>query len=215
MNSKSSFVQRKKLSEIEKKCEESLNEILRSANEATEISKKAEEELQHQTEQIKHINRETECIEENLKQSEQHLLGIKHWWRNINSLFGFDSYADEKGKEKQKGQEREDKSKHYVEAKNLSENKKHANMREYEYQLYKSNLGLSKEDKENDSFQDKYEKDLNSLSVMLDELHSRALVMGNTITEQNQMLNKVNKKMETNIEKIVDQQKMMKEIMKK
>lgn len=212
---KSSFVQRKKISEIEKKCEESLNEILRSANEATEISKKAEEELQHQTEQIKHINKETECIEENLKQSEQHLLGIKHWWRNINSLFGFDSYDDEQRKEKQKRQEKEAKSKHYVEQKNSSIKEKHVSKREYEYQLYKNTLDSSKEKKENESFQDKYEKDLNSLSVMLDELHSRALIMGNTINEQNQMLNKVNEKMETNIEKIVDQQKMMKEIMKK
>lgn len=215
MNNRSSFVQRKKISEIEKKCEESLNEILKSANEATEISKKAEEELQHQTEQIKHINKETECIEENLKQSEQHLLGIKHWWRNLNSFFGFDSYVDEKDKEKQKGQENEVKSRKHEEPKNSSENKKYANIGEYEYQLYKNSLNLSKEKKENESFQDKYEKDLNSLSVMLDELHSRALVMGHTINEQNQMLNKVNEKMETNIEKIVDQQKMMKEIMKK
>lgn len=39
--------------------------------------------------------------------------------------------------------------------------------------------------------------------------------MGNTINEQNKMLNSVNEKMENNIEKIQDQQKMMKEIMKR
>lgn len=192
-----------------------MNEILRSANEVSEISKQAEEELEHQTEKIKHINKETESIKENLKQSEHHLLGIKYWWRNLNSLFGLDSYVKEEEKEKKQEKTKEIKNKQYVEQKNILENNKNTGMSENDNKLYKNTLDLSKGKKESKCFQDKYEKDLNSLSNILDELHSRALMMGNTISEQNRLLNEVNEKMETNIEKIVDQQKMMKEIMKK
>ncbi|GAB68868.1 hypothetical protein PCYB_142960 [Plasmodium cynomolgi strain B] len=196
-----------KISEIEKKCEESLNEILRSANEVTEISKKAEEELEHQTEQIKHINKETENIEENLNQSQYHLEGIKYWWKNINSFLGFETFNSSENKTVNN---------------QLNSNTKKKTSHNYNHKYAKNDdkfcrsaLNIQETPKRKGTFDEKYESDLTTLSSMLDELHTRALVMGNTINEQNRMLGGVNEKMENNIEKIRDQQKLMKEIMKK
>ncbi|SCM26256.1 SNARE protein, putative [Plasmodium berghei] len=199
---KHTYSKRDKINEIEKKCEESLNEILRSANEVSEISKKAELELEHQTEQIKHINKETDNIQERLKQSQYHLEGIKHWWKNINSFLGFQTTDNNENIKIDNpiNNEIEKKKNNYEKTLN----------RAYADRLDEKNITQRK-----GSFDDKYERDLTTLSSMLDELHTRALVMGNTINEQNIMLNSVNEKMENNIEKIRDQQKLMKEIMKR
>ncbi|CAG9472061.1 SNARE protein, putative [Plasmodium vivax] len=204
---RSAYSQRNKISEIEKKCEESLNEILRSANEVTEISKKAEEELEHQTEQIKHINKETENIEENLNQSQYHLEGIKYWWKNINSFLGFESFNSSENKtvNNQLNNSTKKKTSHNYNHKYVKNDDK----------FCRSALNIQGAPKRKGTFEEKYESDLTTLSSMLDELHTRALVMGNTINEQNRMLGDVNDKMENNIEKIRDQQKLMKEIMKK
>ncbi|KOB62732.1 hypothetical protein PFHG_04505 [Plasmodium falciparum HB3] len=190
---KSTYSKRKKISEIEKKCEESLNEILRSANEAKEISKKAEEELQYQTEQIKHINNETDSIQENLKQTEYHLQGLN----------SFNNNEDIKTKKAVVNNAK------YNPKNNFNDNYTKNN------DNYKTSLNTKTPSQRKGTFDEKYENDLNTLSSMLDELHTRALVMGNTINEQNKMLNNVNEKMGHNIDKIRDQQKMMKEIMKK
>ncbi|SOV17684.1 SNARE protein, putative [Plasmodium sp. gorilla clade G2] len=203
---KSTYLKRNKISEIEKKCEESLNEILRSANEAKEISKKAEEELQCQTEQIKHINNETDSIKENLKQTEYHLQGIKYWWKNIHSFLGLDSFNNNEDNKTKKAAINNAK---FNTKNNFNDNYKKNN------ENYKNSLNTKPSSQRKGTFDEKYENDLNTLSSMLDELHTRALVMGNTINEQNKMLNNVNEKMGHNIDKIRDQQKMMKEIMKK
>ncbi|ETW29536.1 hypothetical protein PFFCH_03010 [Plasmodium falciparum FCH/4] len=195
-----------KISEIEKKCEESLNEILRSASEAKEISKKAEEELQYQTEQIKHINNETDSIQENLKQTEYHLQGIKYWWKNIHSFLGLNSFNNNEDIKTKKAVVNNAK---YNPKNNFNDNYTKNN------DNYKTSLNTKTPSQRKGTFDEKYENDLNTLSSMLDELHTRALVMGNTINEQNKMLNNVNEKMGHNIDKIRDQQKMMKEIMKK
>ncbi|SCM26118.1 SNARE protein, putative [Plasmodium chabaudi chabaudi] len=204
---KHAYSKRDKITEIEKKCEESLNEILRSANEVSEISKKAELELEQQTEQIKHINKETDNIQERLKQSQYHLEGIKYWWKNINSFLGFQT-TDENENIKI-----DSPINNHIEKKNNNHYKNNHGKtlnRTYADLLDGKNIAQRK-----GTFDDKYERDLNMLSSMLDELHTRALVMGNTINEQNKMLNNVNEKMENNIEKIQDQQKLMKEIMKR
>ncbi|KYN97004.1 putative SNARE protein [Plasmodium gaboni] len=203
---KSTYLKRNKISEIEKKCEESLNEILRSANEAKEISKKAEEELQCQTEQIKHINNETDSINENLKQTEYHLQGIKYWWKNIHSFLGLDSFINNEDNKTKKAAINNAK---FNTKNNFNDNYTKNN------ENYKNSLNTKPPSQRKGTFDEKYENDLNTLSSMLDELHTRALVMGNTINEQNKMLNNVNEKMGHNIDKIRDQQKMMKEIMKK
>ncbi|SOV81150.1 SNARE protein, putative [Plasmodium sp. gorilla clade G3] len=203
---KSTYSKRKKISEIEKKCEESLNEILRSASEAKEISKKAEEELQYQTEQIKHINNETDSIQENLKQTEYHLQGIKYWWKNIHSFLGLNSFNNNEDIKTQKS---------VVNNAKFNEKNSFNNNCTKNNENYKSSLNIKTSSQRKGTFDEKYENDLNTLSSMLDELHNRALVMGNTINEQNKMLNNVNEKMGHNIDKIRDQQKMMKEIMKK
>ncbi|KJP88170.1 hypothetical protein AK88_02117 [Plasmodium fragile] len=196
-----------KISEIEKKCEESLNEILRSASEVTEISKKAEQELEHQTEQIKHINKETENIEENLNQSQYHLEGIKYWWKNINSFLGFEPFNSSENKTVNNQLNNSTKKK-------TSHNYNHKYAKN-DAKLCRDALNIQRTSTGIGTFDEKYESDLTTLSSMLDELHTRAVVMGNTINEQNRMLGHVNEKMENNIEKIRDQQKMMKEIMKK
>ncbi|GAW83410.1 SNARE protein [Plasmodium gonderi] len=204
---KSAYSKRKKISEIEKKCEESLNEILRSANEATEISKKAEEELEHQTEQIIHISKETEHIEENLNQSQYHLEGIKYWWKNINSFLGFENPNNNENKNTNNQlNDNINKKTNY--------NYKH-NYAKNDNRFCRNSLNLDGAPQRKGTFDEKYESDLNTLSSMLDELHTRALVMGNTIKEQNRMLGNTSEKMEHNIEKIRDQQKVMKDIMKK
>ncbi|SPJ11928.1 SNARE protein, putative [Plasmodium sp. DRC-Itaito] len=203
---KSIYSKRKKINEIEKKCEESLNEILRSASEAKEISKKAEEELQYQTEQIKHINNETDSIQENLKQTEYHLQGIKYWWKNFHSFLGLNSFNNNEDIKTKKDAINNAK---YNAKNNFNDNYTKNN------ENYKSSLNTKTPSQRKGTFDEKYENDLNTLSSMLDELHTRALVMGSTINEQNKMLNNVNEKMGHNIDKIRDQQKMMKEIMKK
>ncbi|SCQ16846.1 SNARE protein, putative [Plasmodium ovale] len=196
-----------KINEIEKKCEESLNEILRSANEVTEISKKAEEELEQQTEQIKHINKETDHIREKLNQSQYHLEGIKYWWKNINSFLGFEPVNNNESK-------KIDNQLNDTTIKKKNTNCKNSYAKTNN-QTYANPLRVKSDPQGKGTFDEKYERDLNTLSSMLDELHTRALVMGNAINEQNRLLGDVNEKMEHNIEKIQDQQKLMKEIMKK
>ncbi|SBS90404.1 SNARE protein, putative, partial [Plasmodium malariae] len=165
--------------------------------------------------QIKHINKEADNIQENLNKSQYHLEGIKYWWKNINSFLGFETFNNIENK-KTNNQLNDDTKKrinHNIKntyEKNCSQN-------------YKSSLNIEGSTqisihyffKGKGTFDENYERDLSTLSSMLDELHTRALIMGNTISSQNKMLSDVNEKMEINIEKIRDQQKMMKDIMKK
>ncbi|VWU50373.1 SNARE protein, putative [Hepatocystis sp. ex Piliocolobus tephrosceles] len=199
---------RNKIKEIEKSCEDSLNEILRSAIEVTEISKKAEEELEQQTEQIKHINDETDIIKDKLNQSQYHLEGIKCWWKSINSYLGLEAFNNNENKQTNNSDT------NYAKKGRVHLNNKNTIVKNYN-KIYKNTKNLKENQSEKKSFDEKYESELNTLSSILDELHDRALVMGNTINEQNKLLTGVNEKMEHNIEKIQDQQNLMKEIMKK
>lgn len=198
---------RKKIVEIEKKCEESLKDILRRASEAREISKRTEEELVYQTEKIKHIHKETDAIENNLIQTDQHLQRIKYWWKNIYSYIGLDSLTNQSNQQETVEVDKKERS--------TSEQKNKNNIIKESNSIKRSNTLEKKTPTNEKSFQEKYETNLGSLSSMLQELHERALLMGNAISEQNQMLENVNNKMETNITKMKDQQKMIKDIMKR
>ncbi|KEP64049.1 UNVERIFIED_CONTAM: hypothetical protein HHA_319940 [Hammondia hammondi] len=194
--------------QLEGECLDSLQSSLRVVAETNEVSQRTAVQLDAQSEQLRGIKDTTDDIKANLQTSDYLLKGMKTWWGSFTQLFTSPpsqrvSSASE-GKKSLTQRDRE----------NLPEWEREHREQAAQEERRRQRLLQAHRARTSD-FDTRIEGDLEKLSVMLEELHGRAVQMNGALQEQNNLLDEINQNVDANQQTLERQRKTMQQIIKK
>eukprot|EP00922_Rhytidocystis_sp_ex-Travisia-forbesii_P010099 GHVS01014809.1.p1 GENE.GHVS01014809.1~~GHVS01014809.1.p1 ORF type:complete len:188 (+),score=33.71 GHVS01014809.1:191-754(+) len=173
---------------VAKECEETLDCSLKAASEANQIADSTAFKLYEQTETLESIDRHSDDIAHNLDTSQYLLNGMKSWWSSVTHLFT--APPDLPPTQPPPAQ-----------LQNQLLNRTSSS----DVVTRRSGGSLDK----------KMTEGLDQLSVMLGDMHNRALEMNDQISQQNNMLDSIHSKVDDNNSRISKQKSDMNDLMKR
>eukprot|EP00919_Chromeraceae_sp_WS-2016_P046487 GHVR01110397.1.p1 GENE.GHVR01110397.1~~GHVR01110397.1.p1 ORF type:complete len:211 (+),score=27.53 GHVR01110397.1:66-698(+) len=201
--------------QLQKKCEESLNETIRIAAEASEISVVTADALNYQTEKLTKIESETNELKQKLDTSQYLISGMKSWWGGLKQMIIKPPSKEtaavpvEKRIYNERGTHvRPNSLKTDIQNDPISGSPSHCGR-------LSSSMSHTRTRCQKPEFDRKIDEGLDMLDDMLGDLHSRALQMNSTIEYQSHVLGRVSEKVECSNARIAEQRKDMRKIMGK
>ncbi|KFG43600.1 putative SNARE domain protein [Toxoplasma gondii FOU] len=194
--------------QLEGECLDSLQSSLRVVAETNEVSQRTAVQLDAQSEQLRGIKDTTDDIKANLQTSDYLLKGMKTWWGSFTQLFT--SPPSQKVSSSSEGK----KSVTQRDRENLPEWEREHREQDAQEERRRQRLIQAHRARTTD-FDTRLEGDLEKLSVMLEELHGRAVQMNGALQEQNNLLDEINQNVDANQQTLERQRKTMQKIIKK
>eukprot|EP01071_Lankesteria_metandrocarpae_P014917 Lankesteria_metandrocarpae@DN9145_c0_g1_i1.p1 len=219
-------LQQRSTRQIERECRDTMKSTLQTAAETNIVGQATSERLELQGEQINRIHDDASAIDQSLDTSEYLLNGMRSWWHAARQLVVGPPVVATPNPPKD--------SKHFKtdtvpaniprhdsiqsSALNLfgifgtggaSEGQPISPQPKAAVQQVQQKLPVSSE------FDQELNQDLDTLSTMLEEMHSRAVNMGETIDHQNVQLQSVETLVNRNNERVTTQKRQMDKLMGK
>ncbi|PFH36204.1 hypothetical protein BESB_043960 [Besnoitia besnoiti] len=211
---------RDRVRELESECLSSLQSSLRVVAGTNEVSQRTAVQLDAQSEQLRGIKETTEEIHENLQTSDYLLKGMKTWWGSFTQLFTSPPAARERsaGAAADRAARSKAPEAEAPEAKPPAFDSRRgwtgADGNEADAHARQQRLAQIQRAR-TDDFDARMEGGLEKLSVMLEELHGRAVQMNSALQEQNDLLDEINQNVDSNQQALEKQRRTMQKIMKR
>lgn len=178
-------------------CRHLLKDSLRTVGETNEIAQHAAEQLNCQTEQLEHIDRDADDVAHNLDTSQYLIRGMKSWWGSVVQMFTSPPTNSA------------------VRPPGAVDGATRISPSSIPSTALQTSAPENTSKTSSSAYDPEMSQDLDSLSGMLTELHSRAVEMGHTISKHNVKLDTVQDKVDRNAVRMTKQKRDIDQLLKR